>query len=325
MDPLSDVLEAVKLTGVIFLRAELGQRFGIAMPPPTFSHPVIKPQSKEHRLAMFHIVRQGEGYVEVEGFEPQPLAEGDLIIVLADLHHSVVDAPGRDTVASSELVALDGAGAAPPAVHVGPGERKMRLVCGMLQFVDRGFNPLFAALPPYLLVRRDDGPSATWLQENISHIIREAEADRPGSQTLLSRLTELLFVETLRCYLEKLPAEEKGWFAAFRDPVVGQAVTLIHQAPAHPWTVAELAKRVAVSRSAFSARFTELLDVAPMTYVTRWRLRLASNLLEDSKMSLAEIATRIGYESESAFSRAFRRETGESPAAWRSKRVAALA
>lgn len=320
MDALSDVLQTIKLSGVIFLRANLRGHYGISMPPPTISHPAIRPPTSEHRLVMFHIVQEGHGFVEVEGFPPQELREGDLIIVLDDLSHSVVDEPGRATIASADLVPEFTPVAAPPAAHVGSGgDNTMRLVCGMLQFVNRGFTPLFAALPPYIHIARDEGPASAWLQANVSHIIHEAESGRPGSEMLLGNLTELLFVETVRCYLRSLPETETGWFAALNDPIVGRALQVIHQDPARAWTVAEIARQAGASRSAFSARFSELLDCAPMTYVTRWRIRLATNLLEDTRMSIAEIANRVGYESESAFNRAFKREMGTPPAAWRSR------
>lgn len=319
MDARSDVLQTIRLSGVIFLRAELGETFGVSMPPPTISHPSISPATDEHRLVMFHIVREGSGYVEVEGFPPRRLQEGDVIIVFDDLYHSVVDAPGRETIASADLVPDFTAVAAPPAVRVGEGERTMRLVCGMLQFVERGFDPVFSSLPPFLHVAKDDGPSSAWMRANLAHIIAEAESGRAGSETLLSRLTELLFVETLRKYLEGLPEDERGFFAALKDPVVGKSLQLIHADPAHAWTVAELGKRAGASRSAFAARFGELLGVTPMTYITRWRMRLATNLLTNPVLSLPDIASRVGYESESAFSRAFKREMNLPPAAWRAK------
>lgn len=319
MDPLSDVLKTIKLSGVIFLRANLGDRYGIEMPPPTLSHPVLKPASPEHRLVMFHIVQSGAGYCQVEGGEAFPIREGDLVIILDDVVHSVVDTPGRATIPSLELVPQLTLHAAPPAVVLGVGPRTLRLVCGMLQFVERGMSPLFACLPPYLHVPRAAGPSSEWLQTCISHIIHEAESGRPGSETLLARLTELLFIETIRAYIDHLPASERGWLAALKDPVVGGAVQLIHEQPAYAWTVAALARRVGTSRSAFSVRFSELLDVSPITYLYRWRIRLATNLLEETELSLAEIGQRIGYESEAAFSRAFKREMGLPPAAWRKR------
>ncbi len=317
MDALSDVLSTINLSGVIFLRANMGGKYGISMPPPTISHPDIKPHSPEHRLVMFHIVRKGTGYVQVEGYEAAQLDEGDLIIIFDDLFHSVVDTPGRECIDSSEVVPQRTELAAPPAATIGDGEPSMFLVCGMLQFVSRGFNPALSSLPPYLLIKRDEGPSSEWLQANLTHIIREAESGRPGGAALLSRLTELLFVETLRSYLDRLPEGERGWYAGLRDPIVGKALELMHSAPQRDWTVQELARAVGASRSAFSARFTQLLDMAPMTYLTRWRIRVAMKLLEDQGHTIAQIAGLVGYETEPSFHRAFKRETGVPPAAFR--------
>ena len=317
MDPLSSVLETIKLSGVIFLRANLGDRFGIEMPPATLSHPMLRPPTSEHRLVMFHIIREGSGWVEIEGAEPRKLEQGDLIIVIDDIVHAVVDRPGQAKVRSADVSPIFAPIATPPAVEVGEGPRTLRMVCGMLQFVERGISPVFSALPPYLHIRRDDGPSSRWLNANINHIIEEVESGRPGTEALLSRLTELMFVETLRTYLRTLPSEERGWFAALRDPVVGAAIEAMHNHPTEPWTVAQLARKVAVSRSVLAARFSALLDVSPIAYLTRWRIRLATNLLEDPSLSLAEVAQRVGYESESAFNRAFKREMEVPPAAWR--------
>ena len=321
MDALSDVLQTIKLSGMIFLRGNFGDRYGVSMPPPTISHPSVKPKTKEHRLVMFHIVREGEGYVEVQGFEAKKLRAGDLIIVFGDLFHCLMDSPGRETMHAEELVQYRELPMAPPAVDLGEGPPTMRIVCGMLQFVDRGINPLFAALPPFLIVPGDQGPPAAWIRTSIDLILAEAEAERPGGATLMNRLTELLFVETLRGHLKTLPDTERGWLAALNDPIVGAALQLIHESPAHPWTVAELARSAAASRSGFAARFTELLGVSPIAYLTRWRIRLATNLLEDPQHTIADVAADIGYESESAFHRAFKREMGTPPSTWRKKMV----
>lgn len=320
MDPILDVLRTVKLSGVIFLRANLGGQYGIEMPPPTFSHPTVKPLTPEHRLIMFHIVREGGGYLEVDGSAPRKLDTGDLVLVFDHVTHSMVDQPGRPTVKSEELVSRF-SGAAPPAVEVGEGPRSMRLVCGMLQFVERGMNPIIASLPPFLHIPQGKAPSTAWLRANIDHIVAEAESGRSGSDSVLSRLAELLFVETLRGYLRSLPPDERGWLAALRDPVVGTGVGLIHEAPRHPWTVAELAKRSGASRSAFANRFTELLGVSPIAYLTQWRIRLATDLLVDTDQPIPLIASDVGYESESAFNRAFKREVGATPAALRKRMV----
>lgn len=325
MDALSDVLRAIDLSGVIFLRGDFCGEYGLVMPPPTLQHPLVRPNTSEHRLAMFHIIREGGGYLEVEGFPPQRLSQGDLIILFGDLDHSLADTPGRRTVHSSEVVPQFPQVCAPPVVYIGEGDLSMRIVCGMLQFVDRGFNPVFDSLPAFLHIPRDDGPSSPWLQENLRHLIQEAESARPGSDALLNRLTELLFVETLRCYIERLPEDEKGWLAALKDATVGQSLNLLHEDPAYNWSVTELAKQVGASRSSFSSRFHELLGIGPIGYLTRWRIRIATNLLDLGHITMAEIAGRVGYESESAFSRAFKREMGVTASIWRENRNASSA
>ena len=320
MDALSDVLRTIELSGVIFLRGDFCGEYGLVMPPPTIQHPIVQPPTSEHRLVMFHVIRDGEGYLEVDGFDPQKLGPGDLVILFGDLDHSLADRPGRRTIHSSEVVPQFPQVCAPPVVYIGDGKLSMRIVCGMLQFVDRGFNPIFDSLPAYLHITRENGPSSAWLQENLSHLIENAEIARPGSDAILTRLTESIFVETLCCYIERLPESETGWLAALNDATVGRALNLIHENPTHNWSVEELAKQVGTSRSAFSSRFGDLLGIGPIGYLTRWRIRIATNLLELEHLSMAEIAGRVGYESESAFSRAFKREMGETASAWRAKR-----
>ena len=323
MDALSDALGAMQLSGVIFLRGDFCGEYGVSMPSPNSFHPIVRPRSSEHRLVMFHIVQEGEGYVEVEGFAPQRIREGDLIIVLDDLDHSLVDSPGRPTIDSTELVPVQTGVTLPPTATLGTGNRSIKIVCGMLQFVDRGYNPVFSALPPYLHISKNDGPSSPWLQQNVMHIIAEAGRERPGGAALLARLTELLFVETVRGYLEMLPQSAGGWFAALKDPAVGKALETIHHAPADNWTVADLAKKAGVSRSALSAQFAQMLGISPIAYVTRWRIRLATNMLDDERLSVAQVAGQVGYDAESTFSRAFKREMGASPTQWRNRSTSA--
>lgn len=317
MDALSSALDAVNLSGLVFLRADMSGEYGFSMPSPTIYHPVIKARSREHRLAMFHIVQSGRCYLEVEGCEAVLLQEGDLVVVVGDVSHSIVDSPGRPTVPADTVAPTPSGSAAPPIVYMGESEHPTQLVCGMLEFLDRGFNPVFSALPPFLHVAKDDGPSSVWLQANLSHIIAEAESGRPGGERVLRKLTEILFVETLRCHLRSLSDTETGWFAGLNDPVVGQAIQAIHERPAHDWSLVELAKQAGVSRTVLSTRFVELMDMAPISYLKRWRIRLATDLLLQPGYTLADVADKVGYESESSFSRAFKREMDMPPAKWR--------
>jgi len=223
----------------------------------------------------------------------------------------------------------------------GKGERA-RFVCGYLH-CDQKFNPLFSALPRLLCVQSREGdvvfepagakektPSGSvsfhagmWLNTTLYYLIREAHAQSPSSQLMLARLTELMFVEVLRHYMEKLTPDQKGWLAGLNDPHVNRAITMLHEQPARAWTVEELAHGAGVSRSALADRFTELLGESPIRYLTNWRIHLAKQMLCETDRSLAEVAESIGYESEYAFNRAFKRQVGKPPAAWR-KRTQAL-
>jgi len=165
-----------------------------------------------------------------------------------------------------------------------------------------------------------EGPGAQWLASSIRFSIAESAAQRAGAGTVLAKLSELMFVEAIRRYIEGLPAEQTGWLAGLRDRFVGKTLALIHSKPAHPWTVEELAGRVGLSRSALAERFTGLIGQPPMQYLTRWRLQLAANLLRASSRNVASVAAGVGYDSEAAFSRAFKRELGITPAAWRRAR-----
>ena len=315
MDPLSDVLRTIELSGVTFLRGDFRGEYGLVMPPPTVQHPLVRPRSREHRLVMFHVVQDGACYLEVEGYPAERMGEGDLVILFDDIDHVLVDTPGRRTIHSSEVVPEYPEVCAPPIVYIGDGPRSLRIVCGMLQLVDRGFNPVFDALPPYILLTSDSGVGSAWLQRNLQHLISAATSAAPGSHALLNRLTEALFIEALRTYIAALPATETGWLAALGDEVVGKALQCMHEAPAEPWTVAKLAQAIGASRSTLAARFQSVLGMAPIGYLTRWRIRLGTNLLRDG-VSVTETARSVGYESEAAFSRAFKREMGASSRAW---------
>ena len=320
MDALSDVLRTIDLSGVIFLRGDFCGEYGLVMPPPNIQHPLVRPQTSEHRLVMFHVIMEGGCYLEVDGYPPKRLGQGDLIILFDDLDHSMADKPGRRTIHSSEVVPECPDVCAPPVVYIGEGSLSMRIVCGMLEFVERGYNPVFESLPAFIHISREKGPSSAWLKGNLQHLISEAESARPGSEALLNRLTELLFVESLRCYIEQLPEDEKSWLAALNDATIGRSLHLLHESPAHSWTVEELARHVGASRSTLSARFGDLLGIGPMGYLTRWRIRIATNLLEREDLTISDISLRVGYESEAAFSRAFKREMGVTASTWRGSR-----
>ena len=203
----------------------------------------------------------------------------------------------------------------PETVTLGDGGQvAATFVCGFLGCDRRPFNPLLSTLPRQLHL---PGLSSGWLQSFAQQVVEESRAQRVGADSVLTRLAELMFVEVLRRYIETLPPGQRGWLAGLRDDVVGRGLGLLHNAPAHPWTLEELAGAVATSRSAFADRFTALIGQPPMQYLAQWRMQLAAGRLTTGNAKVAAIAAEVGYESEEAFSRAFKRIMGVSPAAWR--------
>jgi AraC-like DNA-binding protein len=223
-----------------------------------------------------------------------------------------------------------------PQVDYGGGGEATRFVCGYLH-CDQAFDPLIGALPTMLCVSGRDGarqrlrseaeaaerPGVVlvgadgWLATTLRHTVEQADATDPGSSAMLARLTELLYLDVLRRYMQQLPSGHIGWLAGVRDPEVGRALRLLHARPDRPWTVEDLAREVGVSRSALAQRFTELTGEAPMRYLTGWRIQLAKHLMLQTGLPIAEVADRVGYESEAAFNRAFKREVGAPPVTWR--------
>ena len=202
----------------------------------------------------------------------------------------------------------------------GGGGATTRLVCGFLACNETLSNPILSALPRIFKIDMRQDPRSGWLESSLQFAAAEAAELRAGSATVLGKLSELLFVEAVRRCIDALPADQKGWLAGVRDRFVGRALSLLHAQPAHAWTVDELARKVGLSRSALAQRFTDLLDQPPMQYLARWRLQIAAQELVIGKKSLAAVAEQVGYDSEAAFNRAFKREFGMPPAGWRKNR-----
>jgi AraC-like DNA-binding protein len=254
----------------------------------------------------------------VDSGELGDAAAGDLILFPAEGKHlmgSDLHLAPQEREATLEPIA----GASPEVFHMrhGGGGAPTRFVCGYLALSRSAFRPLFEALPPMLVIRMGDGPAAGMLRELFRAGVRESLAQGPGATSTLAKVADLLFVEAMRRYMDQLPPGGKGWLAAARDPHIGRALALLHGSPTRAWTVDELAKEVALSRSALADRFTSLVGESPMQYLTRWRLALAAQTLRDGREPIARIAEKSGYESEAAFSRAFKREFGAPPASWR--------
>ena len=309
-DPLSDVLRAVRLNGAHFYYVEAADPWSVLTVPATQLVPRIMPHA-EH-LVSYHMLLSGSCWGGPHG-QQILMKPGDVIVFPhGDAHlmssgKDYVDRSGKKGTEANRFLCT---------VHLGPdgASRDTTLVCGFLGFDARPFNPLLAALPHVILI---PGATGGFLSQFPKQVVAESQAGRVGSGTMLTRMAELMFIEVLRRYVETLPPQQAGWLGALRDAVVGPALSRLHEEPTRSWTLAELAREIASSRTVLVERFSQLVGVPPMLYLTRWRLQLAAEQLARGSAKVAAIGAQVGYESEAAFSRAFKRETGLSPAAWR--------
>jgi AraC family transcriptional regulator, alkane utilization regulator len=332
MDVLSDVLRVVRLSGAVFFTADFSSPWSLESPIPEMLASAVMPEAE--CVVLFHILVDGECEVLCEGHPRTTMNSGDVIVFPRGDQHTM-RSHGAGTPTPLTSIFSPGGHDEPPQLSYGGGGRTSRFVCGYLN-CDQRFSPLVEALPTMLLVRsRDDYAaieaidaqgtcptvvpqgSGTWLGTTLKFTINEARAARPGNAAMLGRLTELMFVEILREYMQRLPTRQGGWLASLNDPHVGRALRLLHANPVRNWTVDELAREVAVSRSVLAQRFTELVGEAPMKYLAGWRMQLAKQMMREGTRNIQDVATRVGYESEAAFNRAFKRATGSPPATWR--------
>ena len=338
MDVLSDVLRVVRLSGAVFFKAEFSCPWALESPRPESLASVVMPGAE--CVVLFHILTEGECLIECGSLPTVRMATGDVIVFPHGHQHTMRSQDGTNATPIGSVFS-PGSRDEPHQLVFGGGGRQSRFICGYLN-CDQRFNPLVGSLPTMLLVRsRDDYAgieavdergkhptpvprgTGTWLGTTLKFTINEARAARPGNAAMLGRLTELMFVEVLREYMQQVPADQGGWFAGLNDSQVGKALRLLHADPMRNWTVEELAREVAVSRSTFAERFTALVGEAPMRYLANWRMQLARQMLREGTHSIQEVATRVGYESEAAFNRAFKRATGSPPATWRKGAVSA--
>jgi AraC-like DNA-binding protein len=314
MDPLSDVLRAVRLSGAYFYLVEAAAPWSVSAARATELAPRVLPDA-EH-LIPYHILTQGECWAGIEGEPKTIMRAGDVIVFPQGDPHVLASSDGTLTHSIPRGVAPH---RFPTTLRLGVGDTSATLVCGFLGCDARPFNPLLAALPRVLHLPRVED---SWLAAFPEHALRESRTGRAGGDTMLTRMAELMFIEVLRRHLEGHGGERTGWLAGLRDPVVGVALTRIHEQPAHAWTLATLAREVAASRSVLAERFTQLVGVPVMQYLAQWRLQLAAGLLQRGDASVASVGRQVGYDSEAAFSRAFKRALGVSPAQWRKNRMA---
>jgi len=314
-DVLSDVLRAVRLTGAVYFDFELSSPWVAEAPPSRSIAAVVMPGAQ--RVIEYHLIARGTCWGHAIGNDPVRLNEGDLIVFPQGDPHVLSSAPGMRATPDMSMFARPTT--ALPLVYElgGGGPERVRLVCCFLGCDERPYNPLLTALPTVIhLSSTGDQAMTGWLTTLLNIAVRESGSSRAGTENVLARLAELMFVEAIRRYLETLPPAETGWLAGLRDPVVGQALSALHAEPAAEWTVERLARQVGVSRSVFAERFVDMVGEPPMQYLALWRMQLAARLLAEGG-HVAEVAAQVGYESEAAFSRAFKKLVGQAPATWR--------
>jgi AraC-like DNA-binding protein len=310
---LSSTLEQLRLEGAIFFRAEFTDEFAFESAPLAFAHALT---ARADRLILFHIVAAGECWVSVGDGIRHWAREGDVIVLPYGDRYVL---GGRTPVEVTTLLDLP---LPPPwedipVVRQGGGGERTDIVCGYLHSEHPLFEPSMKALPPVFVVCLPQGPAASWVHASVAYAL-EATAPSNRSATVLStRLPELLLMEVLRVHLSAEPSGDRGWLAALGDPVLGPALALMHAAPGDRWSIGELARRTAVSRSVLDNRFRQVLGRSPIRYLTQWRMHLAEGLLGTTDLTVHDVAHRVGYQSEEAFSRAFKRERGQPPAHWR--------
>ena len=316
MDALSDVLKTVRLTGAIFFDCSAQAPWVAEQPPRDMILPRILPGA-EHLIA-FHVVTQGRCYASIIGTEPVLIEAGEVIVFTHGDPHVLSSSPGmRADPQAPDSLDKAGGGQLPFVINYGDaGTAATKFVCGFLACDARPFNPLLENLPRLIVHRERKGSEEGWVGQFIRLATRESSLKHAGGESILARLSELMFIHVVRRYLEALPPEQTGWLAGLRDPFVGYAVSLMHEMPAQDWTVEELAKRVGVSRSVLAERFTNLVGIPPMQYLARWRMQIAWGLLRGGS-NIANVAAETGYGSEAAFSRAFKKVVGKPPSAWR--------
>jgi len=317
MDVLSEVLKAVKLDGAMFYNAEYSAPWCFRAPASHLVAPYLSRDSRH--VIIYHLLTEGRGYAHVEGDgRPLHLDAGDIVIFPhGDPHIMGNGSPVKPIDNGQELQRILSGGL--KLSRLGGGGETTKFVCGYMACDPQLSRVFLGGLPPMLKVHIRNDASGQWLENSIRYSVGDSDASTPGGEAVVAKLSEVLFIETLRRYIALLPPEQTGWLAGIRDSEVGKALALLHRRPAHPWTIAALASEVGISRSVLAERFRVYLSETPMAYLTRWRLQLGAQMLKTTSRSVAEIAAEVGYESEPAFNRAFKREFGLPPARFRTQ------
>jgi AraC family transcriptional regulator, alkane utilization regulator len=312
-DVLSEMLRAVRLTGSVFFGGSFTAPFGVVSPARWDES---TPLARLRHISVFHLVASGRCTFQHASGTQRELTAGDILLLpFAAEHRFWRDEPAQFAFAPDIVRPAPIEGML--TVNYGGGGEEARLICGYLESSEFIFTPVFRSLPDMLVEQTGDGKVGALMASTVREVISLVDAATPGTQMMLGRMMELLFVEVLRRHVSRLPSGSKGWFAALNDAIVGRALALVHAEPARKWTADDLAREAGSSRTVLAERFKALLGRPPIDYVTSWRLQLAADRLRSGNDSIAGIAADVGYESEAAFNRAFKRETGLTPGRWR--------
>jgi AraC-like DNA-binding protein len=310
MDVLTDVMQTVRLRSNVYGRVEFTAPWGLR-------------SGGCNNNAIFFVVSRGSCWLQIEGDDALiPISGGDLVFLPTGIAHSIRDSPTTPVIPIEDILAeqkpADGM-----LIRHGGGGSPVSLVCGCFTFEDGGNNPLVECLPPLIHVKADSTHSVQWLESTLQFVASETAGELPGAVTIASRLADILFIQAVRAYMATTENCPAGWLKALGDRQIGEALRLIHETPAAAWTVESLAKRVAMSRSAFAAHFTAEVGESPLRYLTSWRMRKASLLLRHGS-PIAAAAREVGYQTDAAFGKAFRRFTGLTPGEYR-RRISEVA
>jgi len=314
MDVLSEVLKVVKLQGALFYNVEFSSPWSVRAASSRGVAQYFAPGA-EH-VIIYHFLTDGRASVRLDNGQQVILNAGDLVMIPHGDPHIMENGPPTKTVDDSEHLPETLAQGL-KLWRLGGGGEVTRFVCGYMACDPRLSQVFLSGLPSVFKVSIRNDASGRWLENSIRFSVDQADSSYAGGEAVLAKLSEVLFVETLRTYITHLPSEQTGWLAGARDSEVGKTLALMHRSPAHPWTIASLAKEAGVSRSVLAERFRHYLKEPPMAYLTRWRLQLGAQMLGSTSYSVAQVASEVGYESEAAFNRAFKREFAVPPARFR--------
>jgi AraC-like DNA-binding protein len=312
---LLGTLAQLRLQGAIFLRGEYTEAWAYDSLPPKDAVAVLAPGAD--RMILFHVIASGQAWIETYESERHWAAAGDVIVLPYGDGHRMGGTEPAELVPIADLIDDPPWERMPVIRHGGQGEAT-HVVCGYLTCDHPLFDPRLQALPPIFVVRPPDGPAREWVRASISYAMQQTALVAKDRFEAPTNVPELMVVEVLKLHLATTPADKTGWLRALRDPVLAPALAAIHAAPERKWNLLSLARQANVSVSLLDERFREVLGLAPIRYLTGWRMHLARDLLRSSDLGVVAVAHRVGYESEEAFSRAFKRETGLAPSPWRS-------